>query len=132
MPRDTSAAAIVLYFLVVIPFPPRRFLVTTVLAAAMDPLALVATVALGNPTPDVSVWLWFLLPTAVASVLAIWSAARSPLPRPAPPTPRSEPGAAIDASMLPSTERRLEAHAGMCWKVVQEVLAEGNEADPSP
>jgi eukaryotic-like serine/threonine-protein kinase len=64
----------ILFFAVMVPMPPRRMAVTATLAALTDPLALLFTIARGNPNPPPNLWLWLFLPNVVAVGLAVAAA----------------------------------------------------------
>jgi len=73
--RGFSPLAIaILFFAIVVPMPPRRMALAATLAALTDPLMLGLTIALGNPVPRASLWLWLFLPNLVAIGLAIAAA----------------------------------------------------------
>lgn len=64
----------ILFFATVVPMPPKRMLWAGSLAALTDPLLLCLTIALGNPVPKASLWLWLFLPNAAAVGLAMAAA----------------------------------------------------------
>jgi hypothetical protein len=67
----TPVPVVTLFFAVVIPVPPRRFLWAAVLAALTDPAGLLVSVAFGNPWPPTNLWLWLFAPTALGAALAV-------------------------------------------------------------
>lgn len=70
--RGFSPAALLgLVFALLVPAPPRRLAAALVVSALLDPLALVVTLARGNPSPPPVLWLWLFLPTAGAAGVAI-------------------------------------------------------------
>jgi serine/threonine-protein kinase len=71
-PRGWSAVAVwILVFPLVVPNAWRKTLVATLVAAAMDPLALGLNLLVGSPRPDTAAGFLLFLPTAVAAVVAL-------------------------------------------------------------
>ncbi|MCB9663227.1 MAG: serine/threonine protein kinase [Alphaproteobacteria bacterium] len=75
--RGVSPVAVaLLLFAVIIPVPPRRFLLAAVLGVLADPLVLGAFVTRGHPMPPWNLWLWLHAPDLFALPLA-WVTATS-------------------------------------------------------
>ena len=70
----TPVVGLIIFFAVFIPTPPRRYTVAVIAASLTDPLALMISMAKGNPTPTPTLVLWLSAPTAVGAILAIVTA----------------------------------------------------------
>ncbi len=67
----SGAAFAIMVFATLVPMHPRRMALAAFAAAATDPLALVATFALGNPVPRPTFWIWLFLPTFGSAGVAV-------------------------------------------------------------